>query len=94
MLSDGKRADISGRLRATPHLEIMRIGSRMPCVFPARITPSLCDTLKQFHPLFMNVHFNLPRAKPRVDQGPRDDLLFEAERRACLRLSCRSARLA
>ena len=60
MLSDRRLESILTRLRAMPHLEIIRIGSRVPCHLPERITPELCDTLKKFHPLFINTHFNHP----------------------------------
>jgi len=60
MLSDRRLEAILTRLRAMPHLEIIRIGSRVPCHLPERITPELCDTLKKFHPLFINTHFNHP----------------------------------
>lgn len=46
------------RLRAIPHVEIIRIGSRVPVFLPQRITPELVDMLKQFHPLWMNIHFS------------------------------------
>lgn len=39
---------------------IIRIGTRIPCVLPQRITPELCETLKKYHPLYVNVHFNHP----------------------------------
>lgn len=39
---------------------MIRIGTRMPCVLPQRVTPELCDMLKKYHPLFINVHFNHP----------------------------------
>ncbi len=39
---------------------IMRIGTRVPCVLPQRITPELCAILKKYHPLFLNSHFNHP----------------------------------
>lgn len=48
-------------LRAIPHVEIVRIGSRVPCTFPQRITPELCNMLKKYHPIYVNVHFNHPR---------------------------------
>jgi len=48
------------RLRAVSHVEILRIGSRVPCTFPQRITPRLCRILKKYHPLYVNVHFNHP----------------------------------
>src|SRR3989304_376656 len=46
--------------RQIQHLEIIRIGSRVPCHLPERITPELCDTLKRYHPLYINTHFNHP----------------------------------
>lgn len=60
MLSDRRLDQILARLRAIPHLEILRIGSRVPCHMPERITPELCDTLRKYHPLFINTHFNHP----------------------------------
>src|SRR5687767_14699828 len=60
MLSDRRLEAILTRLRAIPHLEIIRIGSRVPCHLPERITPELCDILRKFHPLFINTHFNHP----------------------------------
>lgn len=50
--------DILRRLRAIEHVEIIRIGSRVPVFMPQRITPELVAMLRQFHPLWMNVHFN------------------------------------
>jgi len=50
--------DILRRLRAIPHVEIIRIGSRVPVFLPQRITPELVAMLRQFHPLWMNIHFN------------------------------------
>jgi lysine 2,3-aminomutase len=50
--------DLLRRLRAIPHLEIVRIGSRVPVFLPQRITPDLVAMLRQFHPLWLNVHFN------------------------------------
>ncbi len=46
------------RLRAIEHVEIIRIGSRVPVFLPQRITPELVAMLRQFHPLWMNIHFN------------------------------------
>ena len=48
-------------LRRIPHVEIIRIGTRVPAVMPQRITSSLTSMLKQFHPLWINVHFNHPK---------------------------------
>jgi len=48
------------KLRDIPHVEIIRIGSRVPVFVPQRITDDLCDMLKQFHPLWVNIHVNHP----------------------------------
>jgi len=48
-------------LRAIPHVEIIRIGTRAPVVFPQRITENLCNMLKQYHPIWLNTHFNHPK---------------------------------
>jgi lysine 2,3-aminomutase len=47
-------------LRAIEHVEIIRIGSKVPVVLPQRITNSLTDILKKYHPLFMSLHFTHP----------------------------------
>lgn len=47
-------------LRAIPHIEIIRIGSRVPVFMPQRVTDELCDMLQQFHPLWLNIHVNHP----------------------------------
>ena len=60
LLSDRRLDQIIGRLRQIPHLEIIRIGSRVPCHLPERITPELCAILKKYHPFFINTHFNHP----------------------------------
>lgn len=52
---------ILGRLRAIPHLEIIRIGSRVPVFLPQRVTPELCEMLAQYHPLWLNIHVNHPK---------------------------------
>jgi len=39
---------------------ILRIGTKIPCVLPQRITPDLCEMLKKYHPLYINTHFNHP----------------------------------
>ncbi len=61
LLSDEKLENLLSRLRAIPHVEFLRIGSRIPTFLPQRITPELCAMLKQFHPLFMSIHSNHPR---------------------------------
>jgi lysine 2,3-aminomutase len=61
MLSDQKLERIIASLRAIPHVQIIRIGTKFPCVLPSRITDELCNMLKQYHPIFLNTHFNHPR---------------------------------
>ena len=61
LLSDDKLENLLSRLRAIPHVEFLRIGSRIPTFLPQRITPELCTMLKKFHPLFMSIHSNHPR---------------------------------
>jgi lysine 2,3-aminomutase len=51
---------ILSKLRAIPHLEIIRIGSRVPVALPMRITDELCRMLEKYHPLWINVHYNHP----------------------------------
>ncbi|MDP6107411.1 MAG: KamA family radical SAM protein, partial [Candidatus Brocadiia bacterium] len=53
--------DILARLRAIPHVECIRIGSRTPCMLPQRITPELCSMLEKHHPIYLNTQFNHPR---------------------------------
>ncbi len=60
LLSDRRLDEICARLRSIPHLEIIRIGSRVPCHLPERITPELCAILKKYHPFYINTHFNHP----------------------------------
>ena len=48
------------KLRSIPHVEIIRIGTRAPVVLPQRITPELCNMMKKYNPVFINVHFNHP----------------------------------
>lgn len=50
--------EILSRLREIPHIEILRIGSRVPVFLPMRITEELTNTLQQFHPMWMNIHVN------------------------------------
>ncbi|GAB4560430.1 MAG: KamA family radical SAM protein [Anaerolineae bacterium] len=49
------------RLRQIPHVEVIRIGTRVPVFLPQRITDDLVAMLSQFHPLWMNIHFNHPK---------------------------------
>ena len=61
VLSDEQLEEIIARVRAIDHVEIIRLGSRMPVVCPQRITPELCTMLKKYHPLYLNTHFNHPK---------------------------------
>lgn len=61
LFSDAKLEMILSRLRAIPHIEFLRIGSRVPIFLPQRITPELCQMLRKYHPLWMSVHVNHPR---------------------------------
>lgn len=49
------------RLRRIPHVEIIRIGTKVPVVLPMRVTPSLVNMLKRYHPLWMSIHFTHPQ---------------------------------
>jgi lysine 2,3-aminomutase len=60
-LSDDRLEWLLKEVTAIPHVEIVRIGSRMPVVCPQRITPELCAMLKKYHPLYLNTHFNHPK---------------------------------
>ena len=60
MVNDEMLESIIKRLRAIPHVEIIRIGSRTPVVCPQRITDKLVNMLKQYHPIWLNTHFNHP----------------------------------
>src|SRR5215471_6072848 len=55
-----KLESILSKLRAIPHLEIIRIGSRVPVSLPMRVTDELCEMLSKYHPLWINVHYNHP----------------------------------
>ena len=61
LFSDEKLEQLLAQLRAIPHVEFLRIGTRIPIFLPQRITPELCAMLKRYHPLFMSVHTNHPR---------------------------------
>ncbi len=61
LFSDDRLDKILTRLRAIPHIQFLRIGSRIPIFLPQRITPSLCAMLKKHHPLFISIHTNHPR---------------------------------
>jgi lysine 2,3-aminomutase len=61
MLSDDYLDWILTQLRKIPHVEVIRIGTRMPVVLPYRITDDLVNMIKKHHPVWINTHFNHPR---------------------------------
>jgi lysine 2,3-aminomutase len=75
ILSEDRLEWLIGRLRSIPHVEIIRIGTKIPAVLPQRITPALTRMLRRFHPLWMSLHFTHP-----------DELTPETGR-ACARLA-------
>lgn len=60
-LSTDKLGWILGELRAIPHLDFIRIGTRVPVCLPMRVTDELCAMLRRHHPLYINTHFNHPK---------------------------------
>lgn len=58
MLSDGKLESVLAALRDIEHVEIIRIGSRMPVVLPQRITEPLVAMIRKYQPVYLNTHFN------------------------------------
>lgn len=61
LFSDEKLDYLLTQLRAIPHVEFVRIGTRIPIFLPQRITPGLCAVLRKHHPLFISIHSNHPR---------------------------------
>lgn len=61
MLPDRKIEMLLKRLRSIPHVEFVRIGSRIPVFMPQRITPELCRILKENGPIWMSIHVNHPK---------------------------------
>ncbi|MEW6518858.1 MAG: KamA family radical SAM protein [Thermodesulfobacteriota bacterium] len=60
LLADERLTEILTAVRAIPSVEIIRIGTRVPCTLPMRVTLRLARLLKKFHPLYINTHFNHP----------------------------------
>ena len=76
LLLDDKKLDyILAGIRAIKHVDIIRIGSRVPCTLPMRVTKKLAATIKRHHPVYINTHFNHP-----------DEITPEAAK-ACIRLA-------
>ena len=61
VFSDERLDWLLGELRAIPHVEIMRLGTRLPVTLPFRVTDALCRMLERHHPLWVNTHFNHPK---------------------------------
>lgn len=61
LLSDEKIDALLTRLRRIPHVEFLRIGSRVPVFLPQRITPELCEILKRHGPIWLSLHINHPK---------------------------------
>ena len=74
-LTDSQIEFLLESIRAIKHVEIIRIGTKVPVVLPQRITKPLTKILKKFHPLFASIHFTHP-----------DELTIE-NREACERLA-------
>lgn len=75
LVSDQRLEYIFQKLRAIPHVEIIRIGSRTPVVLPQRITPELVQMMAKYHPVWLNTHFNHPNE------------ITEESKQACERLA-------
>jgi len=61
LLDDEELETILAALHKIPHVEMIRIGTRVPVTFPQRITPAFAAMLKRYQPLYINTHFNHPR---------------------------------
>jgi lysine 2,3-aminomutase len=61
LLSDSRLEELIGRLRKIPHVEFVRIGTRVPVFLPQRVTPALCEVFRRNGPVWMSIHFNHPR---------------------------------
>jgi lysine 2,3-aminomutase len=59
-LGDDRLEWLVSSIRRIPHVEFLRIGSKVPVVMPQRITPALAKMLRKYHPLWMSIHFNHP----------------------------------
>jgi lysine 2,3-aminomutase len=75
LLENERLEEILSRLRALPHIELLRIGTRVPVTLPQRITGGLVRMLKKYHPLMISIHFTHPKE------------ITEAVRRACNELA-------
>jgi lysine 2,3-aminomutase len=60
IFSDDRLEWLIAQLRQIPHVEIVRLGTRLPVTLPFRVTPQLCRMLMRYHPIWVNTHFNHP----------------------------------
>jgi len=60
-LNDGHLERIIRTVREIPHVEVIRIGTRVPVVMPQRVTEELASMLAKYHPIYVNTHFNHPK---------------------------------
>ena len=61
ILNDANLEWILSRLRAIPHVELIRIGTRFPVLNPYRFTPEFCEMIGKYHPVWINTHYNHPK---------------------------------
>jgi len=61
LLEDDHLEIILAKLKKIPHVEMVRIGTRVPATLPQRITPALVNMLRKYHPLWMSIHFSHPK---------------------------------
>jgi lysine 2,3-aminomutase len=61
LLEDDHLERILAKVRKIPHVEIIRIGTRVPVTLPQRITPALINMLRKYHPLWVSIHFSHPK---------------------------------
>lgn len=61
VFADDKLGWLLGELRAIPHVELIRLGTRLPVTLPFRVTDALCALLERHHPIWVNTHFNHPK---------------------------------
>jgi lysine 2,3-aminomutase len=59
-MADDRLESLLAAIRAIPHVEFLRIGTKVPAVLPQRITPQFVAMLKRYHPLWMSIHFMHP----------------------------------
>ncbi|MFO0765649.1 MAG: hypothetical protein U0231_02425 [Nitrospiraceae bacterium] len=88
LLPDHLLERILKALRTIPHLELIRIGSRVPGTLPERITPKLCEIIKKYHPLYMNLH----QPSGRADAGRKAGVRHAGRRRSPGGANCATQR--